>query len=181
MQRRQLADLAERLTAQTGELRALETKVAAFPDSASDERRAVGKLPDLEDLQNVAQIANVASKIEAKKVQDSGTSPLGQPGQVVLSVGNGSITLSAAHSALLLAVLEIRGSLKREELTGLRVPERPKDVNAYLARLTAWRKRIAVLQAELTELEAELNDAAYALYGLTTDEREVIEGFLARY
>ncbi|MEF2278726.1 hypothetical protein V3W47_10475 [Deinococcus sp. YIM 134068] len=180
-QRDCLSRLARELTALTGELRGLEVQARDFPDSVSEERRGTGELPELDELGNLAQSAGLPQRLEANKVQEGGESLLGKPGEVTQRVGKGTLTLGAEHARLVREVLAQRRSIGRDELLALRVPERGADVRAYLDTLAGWRTRMAELRGEIGAREAELNDVVYNLYGLTTDERAVVERFLERF
>ncbi|SEJ91492.1 hypothetical protein SAMN04488058_13517 [Deinococcus reticulitermitis] len=181
-QRKRLSELSKALTTKTGELRETEAKVDGFPESANEERRAAGKLPDLAPLSEVARLHNLAQNLDGSKLEDAGEALVGQlPGQATLKLGNGAITLSKEHAELVRAVLDVRGKMTLVEFSELRVPESRREVQGYLNSLAQWKKRIAELGAEIETLEGELNDVVYDLYDLSAEERQVIEDFLARY
>lgn len=180
--RKRLNELSQALTEKTGELRQTEEKLSRFPESVNKERREASKLPDLEQLAEVAQLHNLGQNLDGSKLVDMGEALMGHlPGQTTLKLGNGNITLSKEHAELVKATFEERSKMTLVELSELRVPESKREVQGYLTSLAQWRERIAELSAEIETLESELNEVVYELYGLTEEERQVVENFLSRY
>jgi hypothetical protein len=63
----------------------------------------------------------------------------------------------------------------------LSVPEREAEQRAYLEKLSVWQHGAACFRDEIEGLENDLNEVVYEVYGVEVEEREVIEGFLARF
>jgi hypothetical protein len=69
-----------------------------------------------------------------------------------------------------------RNAKTGEEMT-IPIPQSDDGVEDLLDRLEKDRREVE--QTDIDELEAEIDEAVYDLFGLTNDEREVIEGYLS--
>jgi hypothetical protein len=134
-------------------------------------------VPDLETLARLGLFQNLPRELRADRLSSEDD----LMGQVIFTIGNGRMTLKPDLARFVKRTLEVRGKLSREELTGLRVPERDAEQRAYLGRLAAWQEELAGLRREIAGLEVDLNEAVYEVYGLNGEDRKVIEGFLERF
>jgi hypothetical protein len=72
-------------------------------------------------------------------------------------------------------------ALPLDEVLAWRLPVKPEGSKKLLELLhqsrDEWKRAGEKIEAD----EDQLNDAVYKLYGVTSDERKVIQDFLARY
>gem|GEM_PF-4088332 len=77
-------------------------------------------------------------------------------------------------------VLFVWGSVYREAGHTKFIATR-EGANKLLRLLAETREELASTAAKIRSQEEDLNHQVYDLYGLTLDERKIIEDFLARY
>ena len=99
----------------------------------------------------------------------------------MLNIGRGELRGKTSLLALVVRVLQLRGKMLSEDLLALEVPLQTSEQKAYLDTLDTWQTKITVLQQDIDGLEQQLNAAVYDAYGLTAADREIVEGFLARF
>lgn len=87
------------------------------------------------------------------------------------------------HAECLAEAFRNRGrkTLPLKEALSWRLPVKPEGCKKLLGLLEQTRRELARLRDEITSGEGELNDLVYSLYGVTGEERKVIEGFLERF
>ena len=176
-QQQTLSSFAQTLTEKTARLRALEKDVASFPASVTMQRRAAGRVPDLDDLTRLVTADNLPQTVDAAKVGEQDT----LHGETVLRIGNGELRAKPSLAKFVRRVLKLRGKMGAEELLALEVPLSAADQSVYLETLATWEKEIGGLRVEMAGLEADLNSAVYEAYGLDEDDRRVVEEFLERF
>jgi hypothetical protein len=87
------------------------------------------------------------------------------------------------HAECLAEAFRTRGrkALPLKEVVSWRLPVKPEGCRKLLQIQNDNRRELARLRDEVASQEAELNALVYNVYGVTTEERKVIEGFLERY
>jgi len=87
------------------------------------------------------------------------------------------------HAECLAEAFRTRGrkTLPLKEVLSWRLPVKPEGCRKLLQIQNDNRRELARLRDEVASQEAELNALVYNVYGVTTEERKVIEGFLERY
>ncbi|MBI4165798.1 MAG: hypothetical protein HY508_08705, partial [Acidobacteria bacterium] len=87
------------------------------------------------------------------------------------------------HAECLAEAIRTRGrkTFPLKEILAWRLPIKPEGCRKLLQIQNDTRRELARLRDEVASEEGELNDSVYNLYGVTTEERLVIEGFLERY
>lgn len=179
-QREQIAGLAQALTEKTALLREREKQVQAFPASVTQLRfdhPEQSNPPDLEDLSRLVSTNKLAKNLDVQKLSEATT----LTGETVLKIGRGELHGKAGIMALVRRVLELNGKMESETLLALEVPLEAHEQTTYLQTLASWQTEIVTLQNEIDALEKQLNTAVYDAYGLTAADREIVEGFLARF
>ncbi len=174
---RNISALAHLLTDKTARLRALEKQVETFPASLTVERRGAGTVPELDEVARLAVAGGLPKMIDASDVREQSD----LQGQTVLAVGRGEVRAAPMLARLLRRVLDVRGKVKREELLGLELPMGESDQQDYLEQLAGWEGEVEELKRAICQGELELNTLVYDLYDLGAEDREVLEGFLARF
>jgi hypothetical protein len=74
-----------------------------------------------------------------------------------------------------------RRTLPLKEVLAWRLPVKPVGCSELLKMLEETRNQLDVRTEAVRSGEDELNDLIYSIYGVTADERKVIEGFLTRF
>ena len=74
-----------------------------------------------------------------------------------------------------------RRTLPLKEVAGWRLPVKPEGCSALLKMLENTRNELAGRTEAIRSGEDELNDLIYGIYGVTADERRIIEDFLSRF
>lgn len=74
-----------------------------------------------------------------------------------------------------------RRSLALKDVLSWRLPVKPEGCKKLLELLVAVSSDLRRAQTEAHSEEVELNELVYRMYGVTVEERRVIEGFLERY
>ncbi|MHB8410693.1 MAG: Eco57I restriction-modification methylase domain-containing protein [Candidatus Acidiferrales bacterium] len=74
-----------------------------------------------------------------------------------------------------------RKSLALRDVLSWRLPSKREGCQKLLELLGSTRRELSRTQSEAVSQEGELNDLVYSLYGVTAEERKVIESFLERY
>jgi hypothetical protein len=87
------------------------------------------------------------------------------------------------HAECLAEAFRTRGrkTLPLKEVLAWRVPVKPEGCRKVLELQEQTRRELSRLRERIVSLEGELNDLVYDLYGVTAEERKVIEDFLDRY
>jgi len=87
------------------------------------------------------------------------------------------------HAECLEEAFRTRGrkTLPLKEVLSWRLPVKPEGCRKLLEFQEGTRGELGRIRGEVTSLEDELNDLVYTVYGVTAEERQVIEGFLERY
>jgi hypothetical protein len=87
------------------------------------------------------------------------------------------------HAQCLAQALRARGrrTFPLKEVLSWRLPVKPEGCKKLLELQKQTRRELTQLRGGIASSEEELNDLVYSLYGVTADERQVIEGFLERY
>ena len=176
-QKQTIAGLAQTLTEKTALLRQREKQVQTFPASVTQRRFDEGNIPDLDDLAHLISTNNLAKNLDSQKMSQQ----TDLTGETVLNIGRGELRGKASLMALVVRVLQLRGKMLSEDLLALEVPLHASEQKAYLDTLNTWQTEIAALQQDIDGLEQQLNAAVYDAYGLTAADREIVEGFLARF
>jgi hypothetical protein len=177
-------ELSNSLTSLATQTRDLEKDIAAFPESVTTARRVAGAVPDLDSLENLlAGSGGLTTEIRFDPRTSIAQDLLGQ---WVLTIPRGK-TSSEFRSdnqsllELLRLCLEKRGKFAKSELLDLRLPEREAAQKSYIQTLADWQTTLETLQAQIHQLESDLNDVVYTIFGISTQERKIIEEFLARF
>jgi hypothetical protein len=87
------------------------------------------------------------------------------------------------HAECLAEAFRTRGrkSLPLKEVLSWRLPVKPEGCRKLLELQEGTRRELGRIRSEVTSQEGALNELVYTVYGVTAEEREVIEGFLERY
>ena len=74
-----------------------------------------------------------------------------------------------------------RKTLPLKEVLAWRLPVKPDGCAKLLELQEGARAELGQARMKVASLENELNDLVYEIYGVTGEERKVIEGFLDRF
>ena len=87
------------------------------------------------------------------------------------------------HAECLAEALRVRNrkSLPLEDVLSLRLPLKPQGCKNLLRMLQKTRQEALKIGDEIASIDNELNELVYQMYGISSDEQAVIEGFLQRY
>jgi len=87
------------------------------------------------------------------------------------------------HAECLADAVRTRGrkTLALKEILSWHLPVKPEGCRKLLDLQESARRELTRLRGEVTSQEAELNELVYGLYGMTPQERKIIEAFLERY
>jgi hypothetical protein len=87
------------------------------------------------------------------------------------------------HAECLAEALRVRRrkTLPLKELLSWRLPVKPEGCRKLLKLQRETGVELSRLRGEVVSLEGELNELVYVVYGVTAEERKVLEEFLERY
>ena len=173
-----LSQIAEILTSLSRKRDELRDKIELFPasfeqDVSSYELDSVGKLA--QGRPTTAQLSIEAGEISVQRALYGYEARYGTQRSFEFE--------HREHAECVAEAFRARGrrSLTLKEVLSWRLPLRPQGCKSLLQLQEKARRELNGLESQIIDLEAELNDLIYRIYGVSAEEKRVLEGFLERY
>ena len=171
-----LAQSAQNLSETKADFRTRERDRAAFPEPQLDQLDA---RPELYPISRLAQ-----GRPQAKQVRADRATIEDREDDWTLVAGRTELAFpSQAHAQAALRWLSVQGKSQVDAgaLMAAKLPASELEARKILAILDETEREIERLRRELAEGEANVDAQVAKLYGLTKDDRRVIDDFLGRF
>jgi len=169
----QISQKVDFIVEQNKKLDELERKIKEFPSSYSSK---------FEKLVNVAEKCELSKEKYNTKLLT--LEPIKKARKelykLTLTKEDHMLFSSKAVAECVFEQLKRKSKVRRNEIYDLKVPSE-KDAAKIMEEFSKDKKRANEIEKEVEKLEREIDKLVYKLYGLDTENREVIEGFLKKF
>ncbi|RMD84111.1 MAG: hypothetical protein D6808_07540 [Candidatus Dadabacteria bacterium] len=168
-----LADEITSLVEQILSLAKTEQRVEGFPDPYFDELLDSGEIDEFDEIRWTPKRAYKDLEPQAAKEEWA---------RVIVIGKNDVISSSKIYNDIRekYVIESLRGkNFSKDKEVIIRIPRSDSAIEKILSQLEADKKRLA--QTPISELEDDINELVYELYGLDEEDKKVIEEFLERF
>jgi type I restriction-modification system DNA methylase subunit len=170
----------DRILKLNGQLKIIEERITQFPSSYVDHNWNFDKLMNVVKAQSLSKSSYSISEKQLRTDYKQRDLDGRETFRIILAPNEFLDFYSEQIATYVLEVLKTMNSVTKQELLKLKIPQQPHLKN-LLSMYQKDKEQIVKNEKAIEELEKQIDDLVYKLYGITYAERRIIEDYLKKF